>query len=147
MGRTGETLDNMLKTADPLFARFDAWDRWSVDQPGHRPFDMREYTQGAREMALAADKMNDLMKSSNDLLGSTDWDRRIAQGQRVVNAAFWRICLAIGAFFAMLILYRVVTLLLTRRLSINTEKTSAASMRRETGKEAQWRAHYSDRPG
>jgi len=162
VGQTGETLDKVLKTADPLFARFDAWDRWTVTLPGHHPFNIREYTQGATEMGLTVDKMNDLMKSSNDLLESSQWDRRIEQvnqsgdrwinaasqqGQRVVNAAFWRICIAIGVFFAMLILYRVTTLLLTRRLSINAEKTSAASAGRKTGNEAQWRAHYSDRQG
>ena len=162
LGRTGETLDKMLKTADPLFARFEAWDRWSVSLPGHRAFDMREYTEGVKELAVAVGKMNDLMKSSNELLASSEWGRRIEQvsqsadgrinvaseqSQRVVNAVFWRICLAIGVFFAMLMLYRFTTLLLTRRLRINAEKTGAASARDGNGKDVQRPAHPAGRGG
>jgi hypothetical protein len=38
------------------------------------------------------------------------------QSQALVDAAFQRLYVALGAFFSMLILYRVITLVLTRRL-------------------------------
>jgi hypothetical protein len=162
MGRTGKALDKMLKTADPLFARFDAWDRWSVTLPGHRAFDVREYTEGVKELAVTVAKMNDLIKASNELLASSEWGRRIeqvnqsadgrinvasAQSQRVVDAVFWRICLAIGVFFAMLVLYRLTTLLLTRRLRINAEKTGGPSPSDGSDQDLQRPAHPAGRGG
>src|SRR5689334_16387595 len=45
LGPTSNSMNDMLKTADGLFARYDAWSRWSVGQQG-RPFDIREYTKG-----------------------------------------------------------------------------------------------------
>jgi phosphate transport system substrate-binding protein len=130
VGRTGGSLGEMLKTADALFTRVDAWDRWSTGLPRHRAFDVREYTQGVRELAAAMGTVNDSLKSSNELLGSPEWGRRIdemnraadgrmkvasEQGQRLVNATFLRACVAIAVFFAMLVLYRVISLLLIRR--------------------------------
>jgi len=43
IGPTSKSLNEMLKTADTLFARYDTWDRWGVEE-GSRPFDIREYT-------------------------------------------------------------------------------------------------------
>ena len=68
----------MLTTADTLFNRFDIWDRWAIAE-GSRPFDIREYTEGLKELSAAVGKMNDVLKSSNELLGSSEWDRRIQQ--------------------------------------------------------------------
>ena len=133
MRRTSRTFDQTFKTADPIFARFDAWDRWSSALPGHRAFDMREYTEGVKELAVAVGLLNNLLNSSNQMLGSPEWGRRVEQvnqsadgrlvvaseqGQRVVNAFFWRACLVIGVFFAMLLLYRLASLLLTRRFTM-----------------------------
>jgi hypothetical protein len=122
----------MLKTADALLARYDTWDRRAATQPS-RPFDIREYTEGVKELAVAVGKMNDLLKSSNELLGSSEWERRIQQvsqsadermkvaseqSQLLVNEVFRRVYMALGALFAILILYRVIALLLTRRFRI-----------------------------
>jgi len=38
------------------------------------------------------------------------------QSQIVMNAFFWRACALLGVLFALLILYRVISLLLTRNL-------------------------------
>jgi phosphate transport system substrate-binding protein len=126
----GGALGETLKTGDGLFARFDAWDRWSNAKPEHRPFDVREYTQGAKELAAAATTVNDSLKSSSALLGSSEWGRRIdevnrladgrirvasEQSQLLVRATFVKACLTIGAFFALLILYRAASLRLARR--------------------------------
>jgi uncharacterized phage infection (PIP) family protein YhgE len=139
--RTSDSLKEMLKTADPLFARFDAWDRWSVSLPGHRPFDIREYTQGVKELAATVEKLNDVLKSSSHLLGSSEWDRRLEQvnqsadarikmaaeqSQLVVAAAFRRLYMALGVLLAILILYRVVTFLLTRRAKVSEGRKEMA---------------------
>jgi phosphate transport system substrate-binding protein len=133
VGTTGSALGETLKTGDGLFTRFDAWDRWSTTQPAHRAFDIREYTQGAKELAVAVATVNDSLKSSNDLLGSPEWGRRIRevnesadarmkvaseQSQVVVNATFVRACLAMALLFVLLVLNRTASLLLARRLGV-----------------------------
>jgi hypothetical protein len=132
LDQTSNSLNEMLKTADALLARYDTWDRRAATQPS-RPFDIREYTEGVKELAVAVGKMNDLLKSSNELLGSSEWERRIQQvsqsadermkvaseqSQLLVNEVFRRVYMALGALFAILILYRVIALLLTRRFRI-----------------------------
>jgi uncharacterized coiled-coil protein SlyX len=117
LGQTSNSIKEMLKTADTLFARFDTWNRWGIAQ-GYRPFEIREYTEAVKELAVTAGKMNDLFKSSNELLGSSEWDRRIQQSKLLVDTVFQRIYLTLGMLFAMLILYRLITLLLMRRVRI-----------------------------
>jgi hypothetical protein len=159
VGQTSGSLNEMLKTADALVGRFDGpaaapgaaaivltarpsevaayTDAGADGGPppvrASRPFDISEYTEGVRDLSAAATTLNDALKSSDKLLGSPEWDRRIEQvnrsadgrikigseqGQLLVDAAFRRLYLAMGAFFALLILYRVITLLVTRRLRI-----------------------------
>ena len=132
----GESLNEMLTTADTLFARYAALDRSKTGNEGH-PFDIREYEQTAKEVTLAAERMNELLTATEHLLGSPDLrqgmqevndsvDGRIMtvadQSQVVMNAFFWRVCALLGVLFAMLILYRVISLLLMR----NREKGQAA---------------------
>lgn len=140
-------VNEMLKTADTLFARFNTWNRWAVAQ-GSRPFDIREYKEGMKELAVAAGKMNDMLKSSNELLGSSEWDRRIQQvsqsadermkmaaeqSQRVVHDAFWRVYVAIGILFAIFILCLMAVFLVIRRLRFVAGNASDAG-RREMSK-------------
>ena len=124
----GESLNEMLTTADSLFARYAALDRAKTGNEGH-PFDIREYEQTAKEVTLAADRLNELHTTTEHLLGSPELrhgiekvndsvDGRIMtvtdQSQVVMNAFFWRVCALLGVLFAMLILYRVISLLLMR---------------------------------
>jgi hypothetical protein len=132
----GESLNEMLTTADTLVARYAASDRPKTGNEGH-PFDIREYEQTAKEVTRAAARMNDLLTATEHLLGSPELrdgmqevndsiDGRIMtvadQSQVVMNGFFWRVCASLGVLFAMLILYRVVSLLLMR----NREKSEAA---------------------
>jgi hypothetical protein len=120
----------------------------SVDRKLSRPFDIREYTEAVKELAVAVGKMNDMLKSSNELLGSSEWDRRIQQvsqsadermkmaaeqSQRVVHDAFWRVYVAIGSLFAMFILCIVAVFMVIRRLSIVVGNASDAG-RKEMSK-------------
>lgn len=130
VGQTGNALDEMLKTGGALFERVDSWDRWSSAQPDHRAFDVREYTQGAKELAATVGTINESLKSSNELLASPEWGRRIRQvnesadarmkvaseqSQLVVNATFVRACLAMAFLFVLLVFNRMASLVLTRR--------------------------------
>jgi hypothetical protein len=141
MADTSTSLNEMLKTTDVLFARYDAWSRWSATQPG-RSFDVREYTESAKELAVAAEKMNNLVSSSSDLLGSSEWGHRMeqvnesadgrmtiafAQGQVVVNDIFRRVYIALAALFGMLIVYRWFSYRLARRLKLLVAREGVAS--------------------
>jgi hypothetical protein len=147
LGPTSKSLNEMLKTADTLFARYDTWNRWAVAQ-GSRPFDIREYTETVKELAVAVGKMNDMLKSSNELLVSPEWDRRIQQvsqsadermkmaaeqSQRVMHDAFRRVYVVIGILFAMFILCLVAVFLVIRRLRIVAGNASDAG-RKEMSK-------------
>jgi hypothetical protein len=135
LGRTSDSLNEMLKTADGLIARYD-----SVDRKSSRPFDIREYTEAIKELAVAVGKMNDMLKSSNELLGSSEWDLRIQQvsqsaderikmaaeqSQRVVNDAFWRAYAALGFLFVMFILCLATAFVLIRRLIMRVASNTA----------------------
>jgi hypothetical protein len=134
--QAGESLNEMLTTADTLFARYAALDRSKTGNEGH-PFDIREYEQTAKEVTLAVESMNELLTATEHLLGSPELrhgmqevndsvDGRIMtvadQSQVVMNAFFWRVCALLGVLFTMLILYRVISVLLMR----NREKGQAA---------------------
>jgi hypothetical protein len=129
LGQTSKSLNETLKTTDALLARYD-----SADRKLSRPLDIREYTEGAKELAVTAGKMNDMLKSSNELLISSEWDRRVQQSQLLVDTIFRRIYLTLGALFAMLILYRVITFLLMRRIRI--VEGNAGKPRQGSGDEA-----------
>ena len=132
LGTTSQSLNEMLKSADTLFARYDAWNRWASPRRSHA-FDIREYTETAKELAGTAERMNDLIKSSDELLGSSEWDRRIQQvsqsaderikmaaeqSQQVVRDAFGRVYVAIGILFALFVLCLVAVFLVIRRFRI-----------------------------
>ncbi len=137
IGPTSESLNEMLKSANTLFARFDTSARSPATQPA-RPFDVREYTHGVQELAGAVERMNELLKSSNELLVSSEWGARIEQvndsadgrmavaseqGQLVVREIFRRVYLALGLTFVLLVLYRLISYRLARRLSVVTAPT------------------------
>lgn len=123
IGQASGSLDQMFKSAMALFR----------SSGPSREFDIREYTQTVKELTIASQRMDELMRSSNGLLGSADWSRRVQElnqsadermrlatmhSQAVVDAAFRRIYVAIGAFFALLLIYRITTLALTRRMRV-----------------------------
>nr|MDA3874833.1 hypothetical protein [Kiritimatiellia bacterium] len=123
-----ESLNEMLTTADTLFARYAALSQSKTGNEGD-PFDIREYEQAAKEVTLAAESIDELLTTTEHLLGSPELRHRIQdvedsvdgrimtasdQSQVVMNAFFWRAFALMGVLFALLILYRVLSLLLTR---------------------------------
>ena len=125
-----ESFNEMLTTVDALFAQYAALGLARTGNEGP-PFDIREYEQTAKEVKLAAEKLDELLTTTVRLLGSPElgggiqevndaFDERImtvsAQSQVVMNAFFWRACALLGVLFVMLILYRVISLLLMRSL-------------------------------
>ncbi|MCC6906389.1 MAG: hypothetical protein IT430_00480 [Phycisphaerales bacterium] len=126
---TGESLRPLLATADSLFTRYDAWHRWAVAN-GRPRFDIRQYTEMIKETGTTAHDLDEVLQSSADLLASPDWSSRIDEWKRaadgrialaaeqsksVIDGFFLRVYIALGALFALLILYRIITLMLTRR--------------------------------
>ncbi len=124
----GESLKELLTTADTLFARYAASDRAQAGSEGP-PFDIREYEQTAKQVTLAAARMTELLTTTEHLLGSPELkhaiekvndsvDGRITtvadQSQVVLNVFFWRACALLGVLFALLIVYRVISHLLMR---------------------------------
>ena len=127
----GKSIEKMLATADTLFARYDAWDRWVVTVDP-RLFQIKEYTEIVKETAITTQKFNEVLKSSSDLLASPDWHARIdewnraadgrieiaaGKGQLLLDNLFRRVYFAIGVLFVLLIGYRVISILLMRRLA------------------------------
>lgn len=139
----GESLKELLTTADTLFARYAASDRAQAGSEGP-PFDIREYEQTAKQVTLAAARMTELLTTTEHLLGSPELkhaieevndsvDGRIMtatdQSQVVMNAFVWRVCVLLGVLFALLISYRAISSLLVRdrERSQDPQKRSNAS--------------------
>lgn len=134
------SLNEMLTTADTLLARYDAWDRWAV-ATDPRPFNIGEYTEIVKESAATAQRLNELLKSSNDLLASPDWRARIDEWNRsadgridmvavrsrlLLDDFFRRVYFALGAMFILMVCYRVISVLLVRRLTPREPAPSAS---------------------
>lgn len=126
-----KSLDQVLKTGDTLFARYDAWDRWTFEHDP-KPFDIREYTEMVKESATTTQELSELVKASNDLLASREWQARIdewnrsadgrienlaLQSRALLNDFSRRVYVALGALFALLVCYRAMSILLMRRLA------------------------------
>jgi hypothetical protein len=132
LGPTSKSLNEMLKTAETLVARFDNPDEGHATQPS-RPFDIREYMEAVKELTVTAKEVNNLLESSNELLGSSEWDRRIQQlgestdgrikvaaeqGQLLVSEFFRRTYVTMGVLCAIIIFCLMVAFLLMWRLRI-----------------------------
>ena len=139
----GQSLDAMLKSAEGVLVRYDALGSGPATTPA-RTFDVREYTAGVKELSTALENMNDVLTSSDALLGSSDWGRRMdqisdsadarmevaaEQSQLVVEAGFRLLWVTVGAVFVLLVLYRLMGFYLSQR-------PSAAD-----------RTYYNDTPG
>lgn len=134
IGAAGKSLNDMLATAASLLGQYDKmhWSPSPSTQPS-RSFDVREYTHGVQELATTLEQMNLMLKSSDELLAKPEWEQRIRQlsdsadgrmamaveqSRVVTNRMFLRLYIAMGVLFALLIVYRVISHLLARRLRL-----------------------------
>ena len=130
MGTAGDSLRETLKMADGLYARYSAL-AGRTTAAESRPFDIREYTEAMKELAVATDKVNEVLKSSNELLGSPEWNRRVQQmneaadagvrrageqSDQLVNHLFRRVYAVLGILFAIVITGLGVAFVLARQL-------------------------------
>jgi preprotein translocase subunit YajC len=140
VGSTSNSLGAMFTSADSLWMHYDSWDRWSTTTAGARPFDVREYAAGLKELGGAAGQVNEVLKSSNQLLGNPEWDRRvqqvnesadervrkfIAQSQEVENNFFLRSYVALGVLFVTLLICLMTAFVLMRRLIRRVERNTS----------------------
>jgi hypothetical protein len=147
LGPVIDSLKETFKTGNILFGRHEAGDKGSTAAGSH-PFDVREYTEALKELATTAGKVNEVLKSSNELLGSREWDRRVQQvstsadervrkaveqSQQVVNNFFWRVYAALSVLFVLLIICLAMAFVLMRRL-MRRVASNTAVLRSEDGR-------------
>jgi hypothetical protein len=109
-----------------------------------------------KELAVTVGKVNDVLKSSNELLGSPEWNRRVQQvnesadervrkaaeqSRQVVNHFFGRVYAALGILFVIFILGVATTFVLMRRLFMRVASNAAGLGNHTTDHEARLRAH------
>ena len=154
---TAAALDDMFRTADGAIARLGPPDRTDGDTEADPP-DIRDYTAAALQLTTAAERINETFTSLNALLSSPEWAGRIQevneladgrivmvadQSRGVLNALFWRACALLGVLLAMLVLYRLICLMLSRRL----ERPGGQAQRRHvTGAPAEAAPHAGSGP-
>ncbi len=108
----------------------------AASAPPARPFDVHDYTDALTQLTAASRELNTVLSSTRDLLDSPAWTHRIdeintaadgrvriatAQSQSLVNSIFRRVYLAMGAFFLLLVLYRVFASTFVHRLHSRKE--------------------------
>ncbi len=125
-----EALGETLETGHALFAQVDEWDRWTYEVQARR-FDIREHIEAIKELATAAEELDEMLTTSKSLVKSQALELRIEevseladqritfmadQSRSVLNAFFWRAIALLVVLFALLILYRLVSFMLSKRL-------------------------------
>jgi small-conductance mechanosensitive channel len=129
LDQASRSLDEMLVRATAFISLFIRPDDASSTTPPH-PFDIREYTVAAESLTVAANKINDMLRSSEALIGSSEWDHRLQQvndsaddrmrmaakqSEQVLHDIFWRACVVVGMLCATVIVCLALALLILRR--------------------------------
>jgi hypothetical protein len=158
VGDAGKSLDAMLRSADGVLRRYD---QMSTDPsaPRARTFDVREYTAGVKELSSALGNMNEMLNTSDRLLGSPEWGRRIdevnrsadarirvaaEQSQVVITAGFRQLWATVGGLVTIFLLYRLIGSYLVRR---RLPATVGAADRRAAGPTGGEHAKRGEHPG
>lgn len=134
---TGDTttmataLTGLTDSSQRLIAALDQYTKQrSAD--GH-PFDIREYAATLDKLAVALKEANQLAGTTTGLVGGLRpdmidaWSKAgtghvTASVERVMDGAFWRGVALIGVFFAVLLLYRWLTLRLNLQVAVKVER-------------------------
>lgn len=109
-------LGDTLKVADSVGQHFH------LDQPKaprEHPFDIAEYTTAIEHLNEAITNLHELSVSADQLTRSEGWKsglRDITDAtDRRTDRIFTRLCLLLGLGFVLAVIYRVISVLLTRR--------------------------------
>ena len=96
--------------------------------PG-KPFDIADYVVAAKELTATVRELTQVITATDTLIKSRAWTERLGevnqaaaervehatgQAERILGTSFWRAAAIITVFFAMLLVYRVLTVRLTR---------------------------------
>jgi hypothetical protein len=111
------TLGDTLQVADRVGRTFGL-DKPSA-QPPARPFDIQDYTAALARLNELVTNVHQLSLNIDQLTRSEGWNKALKDmtdaTDRRVDRVFRLLCLALGLAFALAVLYRVVSLKLTRR--------------------------------
>jgi hypothetical protein len=103
-------LNEMLNTANRFYSTIHS-NRQSGLPAGRppEPFDVRQYSAAATELARASHEMNDLVREAEGMISSPAWTRRLGEinntTQQRINHASVRIIQIVIVFFALLALH------------------------------------------
>jgi hypothetical protein len=129
-----EYMYELLKSGGALAAQLQK-PPTGAPPPPSRPFDIREYTEAARQLDDTLGKVDEVLKTSHTLLGASEWDRRIEainqaadgrmkvaaeRSRELVDLIFLRVCVAIGFLCTLVIVWLVISHMLRRRFHAMT---------------------------
>ena len=114
---TSDSLNTTIRSLDALIARFDKPKTAPANpEPPGKPFDITEYSAAARELAVTAQELEDLVQSIDAGTPglATLTERATEDVNRVIDHLFWRLVVlgiiliagAFGAAFAYRLLAR-----------------------------------------
>ena len=112
-------LQQTLAAVDQV-SRTVGLDKPSTNPPA-RPFDIQDYTAALIRLNEVVTNVHRLSLSADELTRSAGWQKALQDvtdaTDRRVDRAFSRICLALGLAFLLAVVYRFISLRLTRRMA------------------------------
>jgi hypothetical protein len=120
-GTMSESLNKTLVTFDALMKRFGVGEPETAPAPAEpgEPFRIQDYGDTAQRLEAAARQLTELLHTLDQTLGSTNLSQLTAQvgpvvtdaqsrGQALVDYAFWRGLILVGAVFLAALVYRLL---------------------------------------
>jgi hypothetical protein len=122
-----ESLNRTLVTFDALMKRFGVGEPETVPAPQEpgEPFRIQDYGDTAQRLEAAAKQLTELLRTFDQTLGSTNLNQLTAQvgpvvtdaqsrGQELVDYAFRKGLILVGAVFLAAVLYRFLAIRMNR---------------------------------
>ncbi len=105
---TASNVTGTSQAVDQLLARHS-----SPPKPGAKPFEIEPYVKVTADLNQTVAGLNTLLDSTDTLMGNRAWTAPAQEVNGMLTAQidhlFWRALTLIGAFFALLFLYRMAT--------------------------------------
>jgi hypothetical protein len=112
--QTLNTVGDTLKVADAVGTHLN------FDKPPARPFDIQDYTAAILRFNEAVTNLQQLSVSADQLTRSEGWRNGLRDitnaTDRRTDRIFTRLCLLLGLAFVLAIIYRIISIQLSRRL-------------------------------